>query len=534
MKKILLSLLLSFIFISCSYDKNPTEIETPIIKLKTEISAPLKDRDYSFHDNGKYGVFEDPTIQKKLTAKIILEEGNTTSNNNLIVKWKSDIDGSLYEGKPNDKLESEININLSKGLHKILFEVYTTNNKIISKDSITISNIIKLEGISDTGRSVKLNWTKYEGNDFVSYLVYGEDSKYITEISDINTITYECPETKSLIKEQKYQIVVKTSKSNNSVLGSNLISKISGDFIEFPYYVSKMVKDSQRSKIYAMASPRSKYDDADKYGLLIIDSKTFKIESHILTDERFSDLDLSPDGRYLYLTQNYIEKLTKIDLASMSVSTFSTSTNGWGFHKIEAGNDNVLFCHRTPPTSGATGISVINGTNGNPISTSYNAYSHGDIEFNSKNGKLYMGESNTSSGVIYCSTYINQDLKIENNYPVFPDGVLFPDPFLFISDDNESIFWEKYQLGLNLQVKRTFSTKMIASSQTNLYLSDIEKVYDYNNLSVIFSYPPFPSNDETKSILFLDDNTIITCKTHQPNTVGEPAQTYFFKMKIKS
>jgi hypothetical protein len=144
-----------------------------------------------------------------------------------------------------------------------------------------------------------------------------------------------------------------------------------------------------------------------------------------------------------------------------------------------------------------------------------------------------MGESNTSSGVIYCNTYINQDLKIENNYPVFPDGVLFPDPFLFISDDNESIFWEKYQLGLNLQVKRTFSTKMIASSPTNLYLSDIEKVYNYNNLSVIFSYPPFPSNDETKSILFFDDNTIIICKTHQPNTVGEPAQTYFFKMKIK-
>lgn len=378
-----------------------------------------------------------------------------------------------------------------------------------------------------------MNWTKYEGNDFVSYLVYGEDSKYITEINNINTLTYECPETKSLIKEQKYQIVVKTNKSDNSILGSNILGKMSGDFIEFPYYISKMVKDNQRSKIYAMASPRSKYDSADKYGLLIIDSKTFKIESHILTDIRFSDLDLSPDNRYLYLTQNYIEKLTKIDLTSMSVTSFPTSTNGWGFHKVEAGNDNVVFCHITPPTSGSTGINVINGTNGNPISTSYNAYRHGDIEFNSKNGKLYMGESNTSAGAIYCSTYINQDLKIENNYPVFPDSVLFPDPFLFISDDNESVFWENYQLSLSLKVKRTFNTKMIASSPANLYLSDIGKVYDYNNLSVIFSYPPFPPNDETKSTIFLDDNTIITCKTHQPNTVGEPAQTYFFKMKIK-
>lgn len=533
MKKTILSIFLVFVFISCSNDKNNEEvIETPTINLKTEITSPLKNRDYTFHDNGKYGIFEDPITQKKLTAKIILEEGNTTSNDNFIVKWKSDIDGALYEGKPNKNLESEITINLSKGLHKILFEVYTSDKKIIKKDSIVISNIIKLDAVNDTGRSTKLNWTKYEGNDFTSYLIYGEDFKFITEINDINTLTYEILETKSLIKEQKYQIIVKTTKSYDGIMGSNIVSKVSGIFIKFPYYVPKIIKDDQRSKIYAIVAPRFKSDKTDKYGLLIIDTKTFTIESHILTNDRFSDLDISPDSRFLYLTQNYVEKLTKIDLNTMSVVNFTTTTNGWGFHKIEAGNNNVLFCHVTPPTSGSTGIASLDGTNGNQISTSYYGYSHGDIEFNSKNGKLYMGESNTSSGVIYCNTYINQDLKIENPYPFFPYPVMFPDPFILISDDNNSVFWENYQLGINLQINKTFNTKIIACSPNNLYLSDIEKIYDYNKFSVIFNYPPFPSNDNTKTILFIDDNTIITSKAYQPNFVNEPAITYFFKMKI--
>lgn len=533
MKKFL-ALLLSIAFYSCSSDKNlDPEIKKPVINLTTSIVEPLKDRDFSFHNNGVSGVFEDPTISKKLKAKIVLSETNNSSKSSLNIKWKSDKDGLLYEGKPNDNLESEININLSKGLHKVFFEVYASDNTLIKKDSITISNVIKLEALSDNGRSIKLNWSKYEGNNFMSYLLYGENSQPIAEITDINTLTYEYLEAVSLVKEQNFQVVVKTTTLSNNVLGSNIVAKMSGNFIEFSYFVPKMIKDDQRSKIYAIVAPPYKWDEADKYGILIIDSKNFKIESHILTNDRFSDFDISPDGQYLYLTQKYVEKLTKINLNTMEVKTFTTSTNEWGFHKIEAGNNDVLFCHITPPTSGSTGIMVYNGTTGDPISMSYNAYLHGDIEYNSKNGKLYMGESNTSAGVIYCSTYINQNLRIENNYPVFSNSIVYPEPFLFIADDNNFIFWEKYQLDLTLNVKREFSTKMIACSPNNLYLSDMDKIYNYNNLSVVFNYPPFPQNEGIKSTLFIDDNTVITCKTYQPNTSGQPAKTYFFKMKIK-
>lgn len=531
--KNLLFLFLFITFFSCSTDKNiEPEIEKPIINLTTSITQPLKGRDFSFHNNGVNGIFEDPTVSKKLKAKIVLSDNSNSSKNTLNIKWKSDKDGVLYEGKPDDNLESEISINLSKGMHKILFEVYTSDHTLIKKDSVTISNVIKLEALSDTGRSIKLNWSKYEGNNFMSYLVYGENSQPLAEITDINTITYEYLEKISLVKEQKFQIVVKTTNSTSNILGSNILPKMSGNFIEFPHFVPKMIKDNQRSKIYAIVAPKYNSDKADKYGLLIVDFKNFKIESHILTDIRFSDLDISPDGKYLYLTQKYIEKVTKIDLTTMEVKTFTTSTNGWGFHKIEAGNNNILFCHVTPPTSGSTGIMVYNGITEESISTSYNAYSHGDIEYNSLNGKLYMGESNTSSGVIYSNTYVNQNLQIEKNYPVFPNGILYPEPFLLISDDNNSIFWEKYQLDLDLNVNREFSTKMIACSPNNLFLSDMNKVYNYNNHSFVFSYPPFPVNDDIKSTLFIDDNTLITCKTYQSNVLSEPSKTYFFKMKI--
>jgi hypothetical protein len=532
MKKILF-LILSITIYSCSNDKNSNdEVEKPQINLTTSIISPLKNRDYSFHNNGVNGVFEDPTTQKKLKGKIVLSNDSNTSNTNLIVKWKSDIDGQLFEGTPNSNFESEININLSKGFHKILFEVYTNNNVLIKKDSITISNVIKLEATNDTGKSVKLNWTKYEGNNFLSYLIYGENLQPLMEIHDINTLNYEYVETKSLIEKRNYQIVVKTNNSINQVLGSNIISKISGNFIEFPYYVPKIIKDNARSKIYAIVAPKYSTDTADKYGILILNSASLAIESHILVNNRYTDLDISPDGQYLFLTQRTEEKLTKIDLNTMVVTSFTTSTNNWGFHKIEVGNNNVLFCHRSPPTSGSTGIHMINGLTGNEINISYYGYSHGDIEYNSQNGKLYHSESNTSSGTISSNTYLNQYLNIENKYPVFPNDVTYPEPFLIISDDNNSIFWENYQLSNNLQVTRQFNTKIIACSPNNLYISNLDKIYDYNNLSVVFNYPPFPINDSNKSILFIDDNTIITSKPYKSSTSNDPGKTYFFKMKI--
>lgn len=534
MKRLFFAIFLITIY-SCSNDENSNienPDENPQITLTTSILNPLKNRDYSYHNNGINGVFEDPTLQKNLKGKIVLTNNSNATNNNLIVKWKSDIDGQLYEGNPNTNLESEINVNLSKGLHKILFEVYS-NNTLIEKDSVYISNVIKLEGIAETGRSVKLEWSKYEGNDFVSYLIYGENFQPLTEINDINTLEYEHLETISMVENRNYQIVVNTSNStNNLVNGSNIISIKSGVFAEIPYYITKIVNDENNGKIYGIISPRNSSATA---GLIVFDNENLNLISHVLQSKTFTDLDISPDGQFLYLTQKYVEELTKINLNTMSIETFVTSTNNWGFHKIEVGNNNLLYCHRTPPTSGSTAIHILNSQNGNEISISYYGYLHGDMEFNPSNGILYHGRSNTTDGRITKNSYSNGSLNLDFTYPAFADnpfGINSPYPYLFLSYDNNSLFWENFQFDVNLNVVRQFNTKMISCSPTNLYLSDLEKVYDYTNLNVLFSYPPFPVNDNTRTLLFTNDNTIITSKAYRPNVSNYPDKTYLFKMKI--
>jgi len=265
----------------------------------------------------------------------------------------------------------------------------------------------------------------------------------------------------------------------------------------------------------------------------ILPNENLNLISHVLQSKTFTDLDISPDGQFLYLTQKYVEELTKINLNTMSIETFVTSTNNWGFHKIEVGNNNLLYCHRTPPTSGSTAIHILNAQNGNEVAISHYGYRHGDLEFNSSNGILYHGSSNTTDGRITKNSYSNGSFNLDLTYPAHSNsGITYPYPYLFLSHDNNSLFWENFQFDVNLNVVRQFNTKIIACSPTNLYLSDLEKVYDYTNLNVLFSYPPFPVNDNTRTLLFTNDNTIITSKAYRPNVSNYPDKTYLFKMKI--
>jgi hypothetical protein len=534
MKKIIFAALLLTSIYSCSIEKNDiidNIEEIPVVTIATSILIPTRDRDYSYHNNGVNGVFEDPTLRKNFKAKIVFTNNSYTSNDSLTVKWISDIDGQLYEGNPNTNFESEINVNLSKGLHKISFEVYS-NNTLTDKDSVYISNVIKLEGLAESGRSVELKWSKYEGNDFVSYLVYGENFQPLFQINDINTLEYEYFEAISMIENREYQIVVKTVNSTNDLINaSNIISLKSGIFAEIPYYISKIINDEMNGRIYGIINPRNNSANA---GLVVFDNESLDLLSHILQSKSFSDIDISPDGQFLYLTQKYAEELTKINLNSMSIETFPTSTDNRGFHKIEAGNNNLLFCHITPPTSGWTAIHIFNAQNGNELNISSYTYRHGDLKFNPANEALYHGESNTSSGRLSKNTFVNDTLNFDFAYPPFNGpGINSPYPYLFLSYDYNSLFWENFQFDADLNVIRQFYTNMISCSPSNIYLSDLQYVYDYESVDVIFSYPPFPHNDYTRTLLFIDDNTIITSKAYRPNVISDPNITYLFKMKIK-
>src|SRR5690606_436402 len=422
------------------------------------INTPNQTRDYSYHNQGYNGVFENPDSSKLFRGNINISYGNNSTQLNISdieVIWRSNIDGILFQGNPNDNLQSEINASLSKEVHTIYFEASVPSENLTVKDSIILSNNIKLTTIN-TGKSVKLNWTQYEGNDFVSYSIYKEDFEPIAEIQDINTLEYEDVELPSFIEDFEYQVIVNTSDNYDHPIGSNIESMHPGIFIEFPYYVFKLIKDPIRSKIYAIVRPQSNNDESDKYGILIIDTNTFEINSHILQDDRFADLDISPDGQYLFLCQERVEKITKLNLDTIQAITFVTDTNEWGIHKIEVGNNNVLYCHRDPPASGDTQFWIYNGNNGSLINGPTYGLSHGDIELNNANNTIYAGESNTSNGRMYKLAVDGSSISFDSNYPIWPDGVSYPYPFILLSDDNQNIFWEHFQLDLDLNVIRTF------------------------------------------------------------------------------
>ena len=140
----------------------------------------------------------------------------TYKNTDIEVTWKSSIDGILFRGSPDVDFESNISKKLSVGVHTIYFEAFLKDKKIISKDSITLSNTIQLIA-KNTSRSVKLNWTKYEGNDFISYQIFSEKFEPIAEINDINTLKLEYKNFESFIDEKNYQIIVK-KKNSQSIL----------------------------------------------------------------------------------------------------------------------------------------------------------------------------------------------------------------------------------------------------------------------------------------------------------------------------
>jgi len=535
-------ILIILLTLGCSSDSDSSSTDNdPVLNISNftvSIDTPIQTRDYSYYNEGYDGIFENPDTSKLFGGSIDI---TYSANSSLLtyteveIIWRSNIDGVLFQGQPNSNYLTEINQTLSVGLHTITLEASIPSQNLMASASINLSNNIKLTTTkSGNGKSVLLNWTPYQGNDFISYLIYEEDFEPIAEITDINTIEYEDSTFSSLIEDVDYQIVVKTSQNYNHPVGSNISSMHPGVYIDFPYYVYKVIKDPLRSKVYALVRPRYNNYTSEKYGILIIDvgSDTYEISEHILQDERFTDLDISPDGQYLFLSQRRIEKITRVDLETLDTFIFVTDTEvfgiEWGIHKIEVGNNNVLYCHRAPPTSGGTQFWIYDGNNGDLIIGPTNGMSHGDIEVNNTNNALYGGESNTSNGTIRKWNANGNALVEQTSYT---NAINSPSQFLLLSDDDQYLFYDNHQFDTDLNVVRTFNTDIKGCSTNNTYLSDFEKLYNYGDMSIVYQYPTLPNN-ENSSLVFMDDDTLIICRSYYENNFQD-VFTYFFKIEIE-
>lgn len=535
-------ILLVGIVVGCSPEEkngNEPEPQNPLTGITAEILTPKQIRDYSFHNaeeplQGYEGVFADPGKELSFTGAVQIEHSGDAQAEEMPpveVVWRSNVDGILFQGRLEDNRETNLQKKLSKGIHTVFLEASIPGTTFTAKDSIILSNSIELRA-ENTGRSVRLHWSKYQGEDFISYLIYKQDYTPVAEITDINTLDYLLTGGNSFIAEHEYQVVVRTTRPYDHPVGSNIAKQHAGIFFMFPHFVHKIIKDPLRQKVYAIVGPQYSHYDSTTFGLLIIDVKenTFEIESHILQDRKFADLDISPDGQYLFLVQKNVDQITKLDLDLLEAETFVTNTNSWGFHKIEVGLNSTLYCHRNPPTSGSSSFWIYNGDSGKLISSNTSGLRHGDIEYNKNNSSLYGGESNTSSGRMHRFSVDGYSINWDRDYPSWPEYAAYPEPYIFLSDDNQYILWEKFQLDLDLNLIRSFEEKMKAASPGNKYLATFEALYNFDDLEMVWKYPQLPTGD-ISSMVFIDDETVVLARAENTG-VNQEEYTYFFKINL--
>lgn len=555
MKKITFLTLLSFlIFSSCSPEaepattpekpEEPIEEEKPeeeeeeeasidydnIVSFRAQITSPV--RSYSYNYQGIWGaIFHDPAVSYTYKGKADFNyknSSNPVSASQVSVSWRSDLDGILYEGVLKDDFTSAFQKQLSKGYHTLTVKIQVGDNEeYIKKDSISFSNHISLSAQGGAFAS-ELTWTKYEGDDFQSYLIVA-DGEPIAEIEDINTLQFLHKNVR-LATQVNYQVLIKrTSEILEPLYGSSLVSAEAGNFLRVPHFITKVAKSPQDNLIYSLVGQTHGHMDyAEDYGVLILEDTEEGIvtKDHILKDKRFSDLVISRDGKYLFLVYGLSDYITRVDLTTQEITEFYVDTHEWGLQKIDVGLDYRLYVARKRPTSGDSPMYIIDGLTG-ARKGYYSSLIHGDIIYNNFNNKLYHNTSVREKSIYRFS--------VENDSPEkeisFSPDINYPSDFMLISDDGKHIFWDKFQLDPDLNLIREFEEGVIAVDKENQFISNGKELKDFQTLEILFEYPLFPHHDERNSNeIFNDRGDIIFFKPFQP--WADSFETVIFKFNI--
>ncbi len=487
-----------------------------ISNFRAEITSPNRFNNYYYE--GVWGaIFLDPEAAYNYTGEVSFNYRNNSSPisaSHITINWRSNLDGVVYEGPVEDSYSSVLEKQLSKGYHTLTFEVKIGDNEdYIKKDSISFSNHISLSTES-RDYSLLLKWTKYEEDDFQSYLVLA-DGQLIAELENINSLQFLHKKVR-LATRATYQVLIKRASGNLEPLhGSNLVEAEAGNFLRVPHFITNVAKSPQGNLIYAIVGQKSVFMDyAEDYGVLILGDteEGIKTNDHILKNKRFSDLVISRDGKYLFLVSRSTEYITRVDLTNQEVTDFYVNTNEWGLQKIDVGPDYRLYVARKSPTSGDSPMYIIDGLTGERKGY-YNSLIHGDIIFNHFNNKLYHNTTVREKSVYRFS--------IENDIPVreksFSPDIPYPFNFMLISENGKHIFWDKFQLDPDLNPVREFEERVLATDTHNQFISNGKELKDFQTLMTLYEYPLFPYHDDYSSNeIFNDRGDIIFFKPYQP------------------
>lgn len=410
---------------------------------------------------------------------------------NLTAKWYSNKDGLLYEGPVSPEGTTYFDTNeLSKNIHKIRLDILDDAQNVIS-DDIEIYNALKLLPIEKNNYSNIIEWCTFQDSEFESFELYRTESPHqmfqnlpIYTTNNIDDTSF-IDTSIQLGRKYHYQVLMKRSAASPSQFESNRDSIVSGHFIDVNYPISQVLTDPTRNYTYAIANTNGIYSsNSTGYGIAFINTDNLEVEQRILQDVRFSDLEIDPTGNYLYAAARS-NVVYKINLNSQVLE--STINLSFSAHKIEIGNNGVLYYHLTPPSSGSTQFRMydLNSDSNIPyvanMPDSFQNFSHGDFTIDNSN-VLYHGESNISSSRLSKLATTNNEFSLPDQY----DSNQHMGPGIFFKDNK--LYWNHFLLDLDLNVLGTFQ-----NANGNTHIQGVSPNGDF----ILGSNNVFNSGDQT-------------------------------------
>ena len=450
--------------------------------------------------------------------------GLSTSDGGVQLRWSSDVDGTLEESTLVDgAIPSFSTANLSRTIHTIRLTLSNTAGDEIY-DEILVYNAIRLFEIENKSSTATLSWSKAISEDFEAYELYRSpyennlnpnDATLIYATSNLSdTLFFDS--TARLGQRHFYKVFVKRRSLSPQFLGSNMKTVENGEFLRINFPISKMLSDPTREYVYALVNTDGIYsNNGTGYGIAFIDVATKTIKKRILTDLRCTDLAMDPTRSYLYVCSRS-NQVHKINLNTQEVEGIFTMAHP--AHKIEVGNNQRLYYHITPPTSGSTQFrmydlqSEVDVPYQSTMTAANSSFRHGDFELD-QNNRIYHGESNSSSSKLSKIGTTNDSFSLLDQW----DSRNYRSPQIILN--NGLLYWNELLLDTEFNYLGNFTHE-----NQEMYIQavspDGEKalasgsLFATQNQNLIQS---IPSYFETSA--FIDDTTIIFSESR--NDIGD-------------
>ena len=204
-----------------------------------------------------------------------------------------------------------------------------------------------------------------------------------------------------------------------------------------------------------------------------LDLKTGQTISTRLADKSFTDMDLSPSGKYLFAADFGGEDIGYgTPSGDSEVQRYNLATRSWQgprmapgvVYKIEAVDDNRFISLSSDQWTtiqllsfDSTGVSQVSTISGD---------FDGDIEYDPAAGRIFQGNSGISSAEVHVYKVIGSTLSAAESTPVYGPLGEYADGSTVLSTDGSALYYGKYKLdSLDVtSIEKEFSDEIVAAS----------------------------------------------------------------------